>query len=232
MPLDNGKLIVRKTSSENLSAFLFEPSELVPFETALRWQKNWQNLLLSENVAEQAVWFLQHSSCYTLGRGASESNLLFDPNDPPLNLYRADRGGEVTHHMPGQLVVYPVLNLRFYKTDLHWYLRELEGVLIHLLRLLGLKGERIPGLTGVWVRDRKVAAIGVGCRRWITQHGLALNVDCDLYGYRAVVPCGLEEHPIGRLIDWIPGITVKEVQPLLKNCFSKTFGLDWDNYKG
>ena len=125
-------------------------------------------------VSLEAVWLLQHPPCYTLGRGASDQHLLFDPSDPPAPLHRIDRGGEVTHHMPGQLVAYPVLDLRRRRCDLHWYLRELEQVVLDVLSQLGLCGERVEGMTGVWLDGRKVAAIGVGCRRWITQHGLAL----------------------------------------------------------
>ena len=134
---------------------------------------------------------------------------------------------EVTHHAPGQLVVYPVLDLRRRRTDLHWYLRELEQVVIDVLQVLGLQGERIEGLTGVWLEHHKVAAIGVGCRRWITQHGLAVNVNCDLEGFGAVVPCGLEGRPVGRLCDWIPGLELMSVQGLMCDALAARFGLIW-----
>ena len=220
-PLDSG------TGS---SAFLFQPDQLVPFQQAWDLQRRWQERLLLESATEadaEAVWLLQHPRCYTLGRGASEAHLLFDPEHPPAPLHRIDRGGEVTHHAPGQLVVYPVLDLRRRRTDLHWYLRELEGVVIDVLELLGLRGERIEGLTGVWLEHHKVAAIGVGCRRWITQHGLAVNVNCDLEGFGAVVPCGLEGRPVGRLCDWIPGLELMSVQGLMCDALAARFGLIW-----
>ena len=166
---------------------------------------------------------LQHPPCYTLGRGASLDHLHFDPVAPPAPLHRIDRGGEVTYHCPGQLVVYPVLNLQRRTPDLHWYLRQLEQVLIDVLAELGLSGERVPGLTGLWFEGRKVAAIGVGCRRWITQHGLALNVNCDLSGFAAVTPCGLEGKQVGRLSDWISGLTVDQVQPLMRRAIAQRF---------
>ncbi len=162
-----------------------------------------------------------------MGRGASERNLLFDPRNSSMDLYRIDRGGEVTHHLPGQLVVYPVLDLHRHKQDLHWYLRKLEAVLIDVLDHLDLEGETIPGMTGVWIKGRKVASIGVGCRRWVTQHGLALNIDCEMDGFQNVIPCGLHECPMGRLKDWIPGISVPEVQPLMKKAISKAFNITW-----
>ena len=111
--------------------------------------------------------------------------------------------------------------------DLHWYLRQLEQVVIDVLQALGLQGERIEGLTGVWLDQRKVAAIGVGCRRWITQHGLALNVTCDLEGFRSVVPCGLKGRSVGRLRDWIPDLEIEIVQSLLRDALAARFDLVW-----
>ena len=133
----------------------------------------------------------------------------------------------MTHHRPGQLVAYPVLDLRRHQTDLHWYLRQLEQVLIDVLAQLGLNGQRLPGLTGLWLDNRKVAAIGVGCRRWITQHGLALNVSCDLAGFDQVTPCGLKGRAVGRLSDWLPGLDPAEVQLLLRDAIAARFDLAW-----
>ena len=175
----------------NLDAILFEATGLVPFERAWVVQRQLQQRLLDHPEGPDSVLLLEHEPCYTLGRGASEAFLRFDPAAPPLPLYRIDRGGEVTHHAPGQLVLYPVLNLQRHGADLHLYLRQLEQVVIDVLADLDLQGERIDGLTGVWLEGRKVAAIGVGARRWISQHGLALNVDGNLAGFAAVVPCGL-----------------------------------------
>jgi lipoyl(octanoyl) transferase len=122
-------------------------------------------------------------------------------------------------------VLYPVLNLQRHGADLHHYLRELEQVVIDLLAGLDLQGERIAGLTGVWLEGRKVAAIGVGARRWISQHGLALNVDGDLAGFAAVVPCGLSDRPVGRLVDWRPELTSQGLRQRLLVAFAQRFGL-------
>ena len=227
MPGDNDKLEEASGLAHIQSAFCFEPPEQVPFPIAWRWQRQWQLKLLENPHAPQAVWLLQHPACYTLGRGANEAYLGFDVADPPAPLHRIDRGGEVTHHLPGQLVVYPVLDLRRHQPDLHWYLRRLEQVLIDAVAGLGLKAERISGLTGLWLEGLKVAAIGVGCRRWVTQHGLALNVNCDLNGFAEVVPCGLTGRSVGRLSAWIPGLTVADVQPLLRQSLAEHFGLNW-----
>jgi len=199
----------------------------VAFDHAWEQQRLWQQRLFEDPAAPEAVWLLEHPACYTLGRGASVEHLHFDPAQPPLPLFRIDRGGEVTHHLPGQLVAYPVLDLRRHQPDLHWYLRELEQVLIDVLAELGLTGERLPGLTGLWLDGYKVAAIGVGCRRWITQHGLALNVNCAMDGFDQVTPCGLVGRRVGRLSDWVPGLTVQQVQPLLRLALARRFGLVW-----
>ncbi len=204
----------------------------MPFQQAWDLQRRWQERLLLDSATgadAEAVWLLQHPRCFTLGRGASEDHLLFDPEHPPAPLHRIDRGGEVTHHAPGQLVAYPVLDLRRRRTDLHWYLRQLEQVVIDVLQALGLQGERIEGLTGVWLDQRKVAAIGVGCRRWITQHGLALNVTCDLEGFKSVVPCGLKGRSVGRLRDWIPDLEIEIVQSLLRDALAARFDLVWQD---
>ncbi|MCX5939752.1 MAG: lipoyl(octanoyl) transferase LipB [Cyanobium sp. LacPavin_0818_WC50_MAG_67_9] len=209
-----------------LDAILFEAAQPVPFERAWAAQRSFQQRLLAHPEGPEAVLLLEHEPCYTLGRGASEAFLRFDPRRPPLPLHRIDRGGEVTHHAPGQLVLYPVLNLQRHGADLHHYLRELEQVVIDLLAGLDLQGERIAGLTGVWLEGRKVAAIGVGARRWISQHGLALNVDGDLAGFAAVVPCGLSDRPVGRLVDWRPELTSQALRQPLLGAFAQRFGLD------
>ena len=223
--IDNCKLGKNYPLRQFLPTFIFEPKDLVPFELAWDWQKEQQKSLLENSSSSQAVWLLQHSTCFTLGRGASEKNLLFQVKKPPLPLYRIDRGGEVTLHTPGQLVAYLVLDLHRYKTDLNWYLRQLEEVLIELISVLGLKGERMPGLTGIWIKGYKVASIGIGCRRWITQHGLALNVDCDLREFGQIVPCGLKGKSVGKLDQWLPGITISDVQPLMRECLINHFDL-------
>jgi lipoyl(octanoyl) transferase len=122
-------------------------------------------------------------------------------------------------------VLYPVLNLQRHGADLHLYLRQLEAVVIDLLAEFRLEGQRQPGLTGVWLEGRKLAAIGVGARRWISQHGLALNVDCDLAGFGAIVPCGIGDRPVGRLVEWYPELTSSALAPRLLSCFADRFGL-------
>ena len=130
---------------------------------------------------------LEHPAVYTLGRGADPRHV--GPAAAPV--IRASRGGEVTYHGPGQLVGYPILDLRGHRLDVRWYLRTLEAVLIATLADLGIAGRRRDGLTGVWVGERKIGSIGVALRRWITWHGFALNVSDDLGGFAAITPCGI-----------------------------------------
>ncbi len=209
----------------NTPAILFEAQEPVPFPLAWDWQRRLQRRRFEDPAAPDALLLLQHEPCYTLGRGASLGHLGFDPAHPPLPLFRIDRGGEVTHHLPGQLVLYPVLDLQRHGADLHLYLRALEDVVLDVLLALGLEGERVDGLTGVWLEGHKVAAIGIGARRWISQHGLALNVDCPLEGFGAIVPCGIAGRPVGRLADWQPSLTPAAVAPLLLAAFARRFAL-------
>jgi lipoyl(octanoyl) transferase len=208
-----------------LDAILFESSGPIGFERGWQAQQALQQRLLAHPDGADGLLLLEHEPCYTLGRGASTAYLRFPPEAPPLPLLRIDRGGEVTHHAPGQLVLYPVLNLQRHGADLHLYLRQLEQVVIDLLAGLGLAGERIEGLTGVWLEGRKLAAIGVGARRWISQHGLALNVDCDLAGFAAIVPCGIAERPVGRLCDWRPELTAAALRQPLLAAFAVRFQL-------
>ena len=217
--------MISTTASPAYDAICFEPPGCVPFAQGWSWQQQLQRRLLENPDGPEAVLLLEHEPCYTLGRGADPAFLGFDPADPPAPLFRIDRGGEVTHHCPGQLVLYPVLNLQRHGADLHLYLRELEEVVIALLAELGLEAERIEGLTGVWLEGRKVAAIGVGARRWISQHGLALNVEADLAGFAEVVPCGIANREVGRLVDWRPELSAAALRPRLLEIFARRFGL-------
>jgi len=188
---------------------------------------NWQQTLVRErrqnSELPDVLLLLEHPPVYTLGQGASLEFLKFDPEAAPWPVHRVERGGEVTYHGPGQLVGYPILNLRFYQTDLHWYLRQLEAVLIQVLAAYGLVGERIPGLTGVWVDGCKVAAIGIKASRWITMHGFALNICPDLEEFKRIVPCGIRDRPVGSLAQFIPGLDPQEVQQTLIQAFAQVF---------
>lgn len=133
--------------------------------------------------------FVEHPHVYTTGRGGKAANIV-DAQEVPV--HRAGRGGDVTYHGPGQLVVYPIIDLRSkLRKDVHRYVRMLEMTAVDTLRDFGIEGSRKPPFTGIWIENRKIAAIGIAVRRCITFHGLALNVNTDLNYFKRIVPCGL-----------------------------------------
>jgi lipoyl(octanoyl) transferase len=198
---------------------------IVPYLSAWQWQQQLVRDRVQQPDLPDALILLQHPPVYTLGQGSSTEFLKFDPATTTAEIHRTERGGEVTYHCPGQLVGYAILNLRHHQTDLHWYLRQLEEVLIQLLATYGLRGERLPGLTGVWVEGHKVAAIGIKVSRWITMHGFALNVCPDLQGFKRIVPCGISDRPVGSLAQFIPYLTLESVQEKLPALFAQVFGM-------
>lgn len=141
-----------------------------------------------DGEGNDTLLLLEHPPVFTLGRGADERNIL-TPRQTPV--YRVSRGGEATFHGPGQLVGYPIIHLDACGRDVHAYLRLLESTVIDVLAEFGVQAQTKPGLTGVWVRNQKIASIGIGVRRWVAYHGFALNVDPDLSYFADIVPCGL-----------------------------------------
>jgi lipoyl(octanoyl) transferase len=196
---------------------------LVPYSVAWDQQRSLVSQRIKDPTQDDILLLLEHPPVYTLGQGASLEFLKFDPANVSVEVHRVERGGEVTYHCPGQLVGYPILNLRHYQQDLHWYLRQLEEVLIQLLGVYGLKGDRSAGMTGVWLEGRKVAAIGIKVSRWITMHGFALNVCPDLSGFERIVPCGIADKPVGSLAQFIPDITVEQVRLDVAASFAAVF---------
>jgi lipoyl(octanoyl) transferase len=171
-----------------MAELLYKDLRRLDFLEALSWQERLLELKQRESTAD-ILLFVEHPHVYTLGRGAKESNVLA-PQDVPV--HRTSRGGDVTYHGPGQLVVYPIVDLRSkLRKDVHRYVRNLEKTAIETLRDFGLGSSRRPPYTGIWIEDRKIAALGLAVRRGITYHGLALNVNTDLSYYDRIIPCGL-----------------------------------------
>ena len=139
------------------------------------------------------VLLLEHEPVYTIGRTRDRSSLAGDEAALPHPVIEINRGGKATFHGPGQLVGYPILDLRMHGKDLHAYLRALEELLIQSCAGFGIRAGRRDELTGVWVNDRKIASIGVGVRHWISMHGFAINVSADLSGFEAIIPCGIQD---------------------------------------
>jgi lipoyl(octanoyl) transferase len=163
---------------------------LVPYQQAEAWQEALVERRLVPGGVDRLL-LLEHPPVYTLGRGA-DPQFLGAGALGTTPIVRTSRGGQVTYHGPGQLVGYPIIDLRGHRPDVHWYVRSLEQVLVDALAVLGIAAESRPGFPGVWVGGRrKIASIGVGIRRWVTWHGFALNVSPDLGGFASITPCGI-----------------------------------------
>lgn len=143
-----------------------------------------------DRTGEETLFLLEHEPVYTIGRRLDKSS-LGNASYLPHPVFEINRGGQATYHGPGQLVGYPILDLKKRGKDLHVYLRSLETAVIRLVGSFGVEAEFCDGKTGVWVQNRKIASIGIGVRRWITMHGFALNVSSDLTGFLSITPCGL-----------------------------------------
>jgi lipoyl(octanoyl) transferase len=166
----------------------------MPYAEALLLQRAVAKARISGELDEDILILVEHPPVVTLGRSSKEKHLLASPAllaARGVELHEVERGGDVTFHGPGQLVGYPIMDLKRHKQDLHWYLRQVEEALIRGVGLLGISGERSAGLTGVWTDGRKLASIGVHARDWVTWHGFALNVTTDLAYFDLIVPCGI-----------------------------------------
>jgi lipoyl(octanoyl) transferase len=162
----------------------------VDFADALALQEDFVARKREQSDSPDEILLLEHEPVYTIGRTPDKSSLL-GAKHLPHPLFSINRGGQATYHGPGQLICYPIVDLRRCGQDLHRYLRWLEQTLIDFLARHGISAARREGLTGVWVQDRKLASIGVGIRQWITMHGFALNVCGDLSPFANIVPCGI-----------------------------------------
>src|SRR5690349_8491082 len=168
---------------------------LLDYGKALEYQRALAQARIAGTIEEDVLLLVEHPPVVTLGRSAKNQNLLASPAllaARGAELFEVERGGDVTFHGPGQLVGYPIIDLKRHKRDLHWYLRQVEEALIRAIGDFGIPGERQAGYTGVWTRNRKIASIGVHARDWVTWHGFALNVSTDLSYFDLMVPCGIE----------------------------------------
>jgi lipoyl(octanoyl) transferase len=164
-----------------------------------RYDETWslQRDLLERRIrgaCPDTLLLLEHSPVITVGRNANGAHLLASEEllrERGIDLVRTDRGGDVTYHGPGQLIAYPIIDLRRLHHDVHRFLREIEEGIIRTVAHWGIRAGRVPGRTGVWVGEEKLASIGLKASHWVTMHGLALNVSTDLRGFDAIVPCGI-----------------------------------------
>lgn len=168
----------------------------------------------------------EHPPTITCGRMSHNHNFLLSPEkikQDGIDIIKVDRGGDLTLHAPGQLVVYPILNLKKYGMDLHKYLRQLEEVVIDLLKQFDILAERHRTETGVWVKGKKIASMGIGVKRWVSYHGIGLNVSTDLTLYRYIRPCGLDVGMTSIEEILSSQIEISSVKELVKDSFSKIF---------
>jgi len=179
---------------------------------------------IAEGSASEMVWLLEHPPIYTAGTSANDADLL----DARFPVYRTGRGGQFTYHGPGQRVGYAMLDLKQRAPDVRAYVRDLEQWLIETLALFNVKGERREGRVGIWVqrglKEDKIAALGVRIKRWVTFHGVALNVDPDLTHFSGIVPCGVKAHGVTSLAELGILVSTADVDTALKQSFQKIFG--------
>ena len=164
------------------------------YVTVLELQRSLCRQRLAGELQDDVLLLVEHEPVVTLGRGTHPESLPLPAAELErrgIGVYDVERGGDVTFHGPGQLVGYPILNLRDHREDLHWYLRTLESALVSALARLGISAGVRPGLTGVWTQGRKIASIGIHVKQWITYHGFALNVSTGLSYFGLIVPCGI-----------------------------------------
>ena len=166
---------------------------------------------------------VEHDPVYTLGKNSNEDHLL-QSRDKHVPVYQIERGGDVTFHGPGQLVGYPILDLHHHRLSVSWYMRTLEEILIQTLGQFGIESQRREGLTGVWVREEKIAALGVRLSRWISMHGFALNVNTDLKFFDGIIPCGIFEYDVTSMSQILgEEVSLVEVEETLITVFRLLF---------
>lgn len=201
----------------------------IDFEECYRLQKDLVRRRRA-GEAEDSILFAEHNEVFTIGRTGSENNLLVPYEallQEGLKVLRIDRGGDVTFHGPGQLVVYPVIDLKGSGRDLHRHLRDLEELAIRFLKDYSIDAERVSGKTGAWVSGKKIASVGVGASGWITYHGLSININCDLRYFSMINPCGMKKVEMTSL-ERIKGSPAEmaEVRQRVESHSKDIFGLD------
>ncbi len=192
------------------------------------WDLQAKTLLEKQNgKPDDIIYTVEHNHVYTLGKSGSRDHILLSEAEMTakgISYYEIDRGGDITYHGPGQLVVYPIINLNNYYKDTHRYLRDLEEVVIRTLAELGITGTRDEEFTGVWVGEEKICAIGIKVSRWITMHGIALNVNTELEYFDKIIPCGIFHKGVTS-IEKIKGekTDYEKVKRMILNNFEKVF---------
>lgn len=207
---------------------------LTPYKEAWDLQKRLVKMRYQGKVPDLLL-ITEHEPVITMGRATQKENLLVsreELKERNIELHMIERGGDITFHGPGQAVVYPIIDLSTRGKDLHGYLRDLESVIIDTLAEYGLTGTTKKGLTGVWVNNHKLAAIGVAVTRWVTYHGLALNVSTDLDYFKLINPCGITQFPVGSISSMLgKEVSLDRAMNLLAEKFTGHFGYEAEPVK-
>ena len=209
----------------NRTSIIKQPDKISFFYDVYEIQKKYQDALITGQSNMDFIWLGEHQLCYTLGRGSNVDNVLFSLDE--YDVFKIDRGGEVTCHMPGQLVTYLVLDLKYFSKDLNWYLRKIEKIIIKILGSFNINSFTRRGFTGVWVGDRKIASIGIGCKRWVTIHGFSINVDCNLENFNKIIPCGIQGCEMVNMSDYNKNLDIKEVKKIVKKIIQEEFNFNF-----
>ena len=195
------------------------------YNDAWELQKKLQSQRISGQIDDQLL-LVEHFPVYTLGKNTPREHLLTKESDN-ISIIQTDRGGDITFHGPGQLVGYPILDLNQYKRSITWYMRELEQLIIDVLKEYDISAERKKGLTGTWVKDKKIAALGVRISKWVTMHGFSLNINPDLKYYQGIIPCGITDYGVTSMSDLlgddVPGMS--EIKETLVQHFIAKFSV-------
>lgn len=199
------------------------------YTDALELQRRLAAARITGEVSQDVLLLLEHNPVVTLGRSSKDQHVVASKDflaSRGVELHEVERGGDVTFHGPGQLVGYPIIDLKRHKQDLHWYLRQLEQALISTLANVGIAAERNVGYTGVWTGGRKIASIGVHARDWVTWHGFALNVSTDLSYFDLIIPCGIPGVVMTSIDHEAPEeVTVERAASEFSREFAALFGL-------
>jgi lipoyl(octanoyl) transferase len=202
----------------------------VPYGIALELQRDLARRRITGEIDEDMLLLLEHPPVVTLGRTAKEAHIVSSPERlraRGVEVHEVERGGDVTFHGPGQLVGYPIVDLKRHRKDLHWYLRQVEEALIVALGDVGIEAERNSGYTGVWTHGRKIASIGVHARDWVTWHGFALNVTTDLSYFDLIVPCGIPQVQMTSVVRELgTDFTVDRMSTVVARAFGSVFALE------
>ena len=195
---------------------------LSDYNDTWKLQKKLQSKRILGEIVDHLL-LVEHPPVFTLGKNASKQHIINNSED--VSIIQTDRGGNITFHGPGQLVCYPILDLNHYKRSITWYMRELEQLIIDVLGEYDIKASRKKGLTGTWVKDKKIAALGVRISRWVTMHGFSLNINPDLNFYKNIIPCGIKEYGVTSMAkimgNEVP--SMDEVKGKMTKHFTKNF---------